>query len=86
MLMRAGRDADGPERSNIADLPLEGTVIVKDLDALVAQIRHVHVPLRVDRDGIRRFELAFARALRSPGFDEAPGLVQFDYAGAGVGV
>ena len=56
--MRARRDADRPRVADVVVDRLEVQVVVEHLDARVAAVADVDVALRVDRDRVRRVQLA----------------------------
>src|SRR5262245_6273099 len=85
ILMRAGRDADRVRRADTGDLRFHVAVAVEDLDALVAGIRDVDVPLRVERDAVQHVELSRLGAALSPRLDEVAVLVEFRDARVAVG-
>ena len=73
------------------DLAKEFAVAVEHLDAAVAAVGHVDVPLRVGRDAVRRVELAGLVAGLAPGLEPVAVLIDFrdariDVAVADVGV
>src|SRR5258708_7081677 len=84
VLMRAARDAQRGGYADVADLRLERTAIVEDLDPFVALVRDVHVTLRVGRNRVRRVELPRFRSSRSKREEEPPVLVELRDARVGA--
>src|SRR4029077_12384857 len=72
-----GGQADRLRVSEIADLRLEGAVIVEDLDAVVVAVGDVNIALCIHGDTADIVELALARALLAPALDELAVLVEF---------
>ena len=84
--MRPGRDANRGWSPNIHDLALEGSLAVENLNSLIPAVGDVHVALRVDRDPVRRGELAWIRASRPPGFDELTVFIELGDSGVAVSI
>src|SRR5712671_4314644 len=75
--IRTRGHADRLGISEIADLRLEGAVVVEDLDAVVVAVGDIDIALRVNRNAADIVELALAGALLAPAFDEFAVLVEF---------
>src|SRR3954468_5638746 len=72
-----GGQADRLRVSEIADLRLEGAVVVEDLDAVVVAVGDIDIALRVDRDAADVVELALSAALLAPALHELAVFVEF---------
>src|SRR5437588_9961306 len=65
-LVAARRDADRLRVADILDLGLEGAVVIKHLDALVAAVGGVDVALRINGDAVNAGERAGRVAALAP--------------------
>src|SRR5437867_12651650 len=77
-------DVDPARPAELLPLCEEFAILVEDLDAIVAAVADEDLSLRIDSDGMRRVELAGARAFPAPRFDERPIHRELDDARVGV--
>src|SRR2546427_4373520 len=77
-------DVDPARPAELLPLCEKFAILVEDLDAIVAAVADEDLSLRIDSDGMRRVELAGARAFPAPRFDERPILRELHDARVGV--
>src|SRR5690242_6752608 len=86
ILVRARCNTDGPRRADIGVLSFGIAIVIEHLDALVAAITYVNVPLRINSDGMRSIKLANRSAPSAPGLNEDAVFVKFSDAGVSVAI
>src|SRR5208283_4150167 len=78
------RDADRRGSPRIQKLCLVSPLAVEDLNSPVSGVSDVHVALRIERDAVRRVELAWLYPSGTPGLDKLAVLVELGHPGVAV--
>src|SRR5579871_161605 len=77
-------DVDAARPAELRPLVDEVSVLIEDLDTVVAAVAKEQPAARIHRQRVRAVHLAGGAALLAPGLDELAGLVKLDDAGVGV--
>src|SRR6187200_1407809 len=86
ILVRPGRDANGPGRPEAFPLGFEVEIGIEDLNSIVTAIGDVDVSFCVRSDRVRSVELKRISPTAADGLHEIAVLGEFDYASVVVSV